>query len=42
MHQPKLVDDEAVSQSLGTAVASNEPPMGPDPSVSIGTAKSVK
>jgi hypothetical protein len=42
MDQPKLVDNEAVGQSLRMEVVSNEPLMGPDPSVSRGTAKSVK
>jgi hypothetical protein len=38
----KLVDDEVAGQSLATEVVSNKPLMGPDPSVSTGTAKSVK
>jgi hypothetical protein len=42
MDQPKLVDDEAVGQRLATKVVSNKPLMGPGPSVSTGTAKSVK
>jgi hypothetical protein len=42
MDRLKLVDDEAVGQSLATEVVSNEPLMGPDPSVSTGTAKSAK
>jgi hypothetical protein len=40
MDRLKLVEDEAVGQSLATEVVSNEPLMGPDPSVSTGTAKS--
>jgi hypothetical protein len=40
---PKFVGNEAVSQSLGTVIiTSNEPSVGPNPSVSTGTAKSVK
>jgi hypothetical protein len=31
MDLPELVDNEAVGQSLGTVVASNEPSMGPSP-----------
>jgi hypothetical protein len=42
MNGPKLADDEAFGQSLATEVVSNKPLMGPGPSVSIGTAKSVK
>jgi hypothetical protein len=38
----KLVDDEAVGQSLAMEVVNNETLMGPDPSVSTGTAKSAK
>ena len=42
MDQQKLVEEEAVGQSLRMEVVSNEPLIGPDPSVSTGTAKSVK
>jgi hypothetical protein len=42
MDRPKHIDDESVRPSLGTVVTINEPLMGPDPSVSTGTAKSVK
>jgi hypothetical protein len=42
MDRLKLVDDEAAGQSLATEVISNEPLMGPGPSVSTGTAKSAK
>jgi hypothetical protein len=42
MDRLQLVDGEAVGQSLATEVVSNEPLMGPDPSVSTGTAKSAK
>jgi hypothetical protein len=41
MDRLKLVD-EAVGHSLITEVVSNKPLMGPDPSVSTGTAKSAK
>jgi hypothetical protein len=37
----KLVDDEVAGQSLATEVVSDKPLMGPDPSVSTGTAKSL-
>jgi hypothetical protein len=42
MDRPKLVEDEAVGQNLAAEVVSNEPLMGPGPSVSTRTAKSVK
>jgi hypothetical protein len=42
MDRPKLVEGEAVGQSLATEVVSNESLMGPGPSVSTGTVKSVK
>jgi hypothetical protein len=42
MDQPKLVDNEAVGQSLTTEVVINELLMGPGPSVSTGTEQSVK
>jgi hypothetical protein len=42
MDELKLVDNEAVGQSLAMEVVSNEPLMGPGPSVSTGTAKSAK
>jgi hypothetical protein len=42
MDRPKLVDGKAVGQSLATEVVSNEPLMGPGPSVITETAKSEK
>jgi hypothetical protein len=40
MDRPKLVEDEAVGQSLGTEVICIEPLMVPEPSVSTGAEKS--